>query len=53
VTTRQVLYAAVVLGLVCAAVVWWLEGFNRDRLIRDFKATLDSLPTFNGETPNA
>jgi uncharacterized membrane protein YwzB len=46
VSTRQVLLAAVVLGMVCAAVVWWLESFNRERLIADFHAQLAKLPTF-------
>lgn len=40
--------AAVVLALVCAAVVWWLEGFQRERLIRDFRAQLASLPQAPG-----
>lgn len=45
-STRQVIVSAVVLGLVCALVVWWLEQFNRERLIADFRAQLDNLPTF-------
>ncbi len=48
-STKQVLLSAIVLGLVCAGVVWWLEQFNRDRLIQDFRAQLDKLPTFKGE----
>lgn len=45
-STRQVLLAAVVLGCVCAGVVWWLESWNRERLIQDFHAQLEKLPTF-------
>lgn len=45
-STRQVLLAAVVLGCVCAGVVWWLESWNRERLIADFHAQLEKLPTF-------
>lgn len=33
---RQTMLAAVVLGLTCAAVVWWLEQFNRRVLIDEW-----------------
>lgn len=35
-TTRQLLIAALVLGLTAATVVWWLEQFNRERLKADW-----------------
>lgn len=40
--------AAIIVGvaLLAAAVCWFLEGFNRQRLIDDFKAQLDQLPEF-------
>lgn len=40
------LVAAVVLGLVCAYVVWMLERFNREKLISEFAEQLEKLPTF-------
>lgn len=48
-TTRQTVLAAVILGMVCAGVVWWLEQFNRERLIADFREALDGLPTYRKE----
>lgn len=44
--TRQVVLAAVVLGCVCAGVVWWLESFNREKLINAFHLELEKWPTF-------
>ena len=49
-TTRQVILAAIVLGLVCAGVVWYLERFNIDRMVSEFRAELDRLPTFNRDS---
>lgn len=46
---KQTLVGAVVLGLVCAYVVWMLEKFNRERLISEFQAQLEKLPTFRPE----
>ena len=43
---KQTIVGAIVLGLVCAYVVWMLERFNRERLIADFHAQLEKLPTF-------
>ncbi len=43
---RHTLIGAVVLGLVCAYVVWMLERFNREKLIAQFAAELEKLPTF-------
>jgi hypothetical protein len=53
VSTRQVILAAIVLGLVCAGVVWYLERFELeriDRMVSEFRAELDRLPTFNRES---
>lgn len=44
-SNRQAFLSSILLGIVCAAVVWYLEQFNRERMIRDFKAVLDGLPT--------
>jgi uncharacterized membrane protein YqjE len=45
VTARQVLIAALVLAVVSASMVWALERFNRDLLIRQFREELAKLPT--------
>jgi hypothetical protein len=49
-TTRQVLLSSLVLGVVAAAVVWWLERYNRDLLIAQFREQLERLPTY--QQPN-
>jgi hypothetical protein len=46
---RQLVFCALLIGVFCAGLVWWLEQFNRDRLIADFRAELDRLPTFKRE----
>lgn len=43
---RQTFAITVGVALIAALVVWWLEGFNRARLIEDFKQQLDKLPEF-------
>lgn len=40
-STRQTLMAAVVLGLTCAAVVWWLEQFNRRAMIDEWTSFVE------------
>lgn len=52
-TNRQMLVSAVVLGFTAALVVWWLERFNRERLISDFHAQLEKLPTWKGQSADA
>lgn len=44
-STRQVVLAALVIALVCCCVMWWLEGFRQQKMITDFRAVLDSMPT--------
>ncbi len=50
-TTRQVLLAALVIAVVCCAVMWWLEGFRQERMVAEFRAVLDGLPTATNEGP--
>lgn len=45
VSTRQVVLAALVIALVCCAVMWWLEGFRQEKMISQFRQVLDNLPT--------
>jgi hypothetical protein len=50
-TTRQLLITAIVIGTVCAVIVWWLEGFERKRLVCDWQSFIDnwSPPSVAGE----
>lgn len=41
---RQVIAVGVVLGLTAAAVVWWLERYQTDRMTSIWREWLDSLP---------
>jgi len=43
---KHTLVGAIVLGLVCAYVVWMLERFNREKLIEQFREQIDKLPTY-------
>ena len=51
VSTKQMLVTIVTLTLLCALLVWWLESFNRERLLADFHEQIEQLPTFRGERP--
>lgn len=44
-TTRQLVLAVVLLALACCAIMWWLESFRQRKMIDDFRAMLDRLPT--------
>lgn len=44
-STQQVVLAALVIALVCCAIMWWLEGFRQEKMIADFKRVLDGMPT--------
>lgn len=48
-TWRQTLTIILGVALIAALVCWFLEGFNRQRLITDFKAYLDSMPEYRGK----
>lgn len=37
---RQVIAAGVVLGVVCAAVVWWLERFELQKVRQEIRDTI-------------
>lgn len=43
---RQALLMALVLGLVCAAVVWWLERFEVSRVIGEAEGVLRKHAAF-------
>jgi predicted MFS family arabinose efflux permease len=43
---RQVVVLACVMGLVAAAVVWWLERFEVARLHESFRSYLDKVDAF-------
>lgn len=38
---KQTIASAILLGLVAAAVVWWLERFEEDRFLHRFLADLE------------
>ncbi len=44
-THRQVAVAALIIALVCCAVMWWLEGFRQAKMISEFRKVLDGMPT--------
>ncbi len=39
--TKQILLTSVIIGVVCALLVWWLEGFERKRLAKDWQSFVD------------
>lgn len=43
-THRQVIVGALVIAGVCCAVMWFLEDFNRQRMISEMRDWLDTLP---------
>lgn len=49
-STRQVLFAALVLGAVCCLVMWFLEDFRQQKMIADFREALAQLPTYQPPT---
>ena len=50
-TWKQTLIAAVVLALVAAAVVWWLERYNGERMIAEMQRYLRKQDDFNAQYP--
>jgi hypothetical protein len=48
VSTRQIILAALVIAVTCCAVMWFLEGFRQERMVAEFRAVLDGLPTAQG-----
>ncbi len=48
---RQTIIAALVLALVAAAVVWYLERFNGDRLMEQLQAYLRKTDAFREQFP--
>lgn len=45
-TTRQILLAGLVLGVTAAAVVWWLERFEVERLHAETRNYLERYDEF-------
>ena len=52
-TWRQTFTAAVVLALVAAATVWYLERFNSERMMAQLQAYLRKTDQFRAEYPEA
>ncbi len=48
-STKQVLVFSVVIGLVCAGVVWWLEDFERRRLAEEWHKFVEGWGAKAGE----
>ena len=48
-TWRQALTMALVMGMIAAGIVWWLESFERDRLAKDWQGFIDSWEKRAGE----
>lgn len=42
---REVMIAAVVLGLVCCAIMWLLEDFRQRKMLAELRSWLDTIPT--------
>lgn len=45
-TWKQTLALAAIMGLVAAAVVWWLERFEVEKLHEHFRQYLDKVDAF-------
>ena len=50
-TWRQTIVAAMIMGLIAAALVWYLERFNSDRLAAEIRDYLANHDRFNAEYP--
>ena len=48
---RQTLVAAAVMGLIAAAIVWWLQTDSRERLARQFQEYLEKYDDFRRSFP--
>jgi hypothetical protein len=46
VSVRSVIAGALVIAVVCCLVMWMLEDFRQAKMIADFKAALEDLPTY-------
>ena len=52
-TWRQTLIAACVMALVAAALVWYLERFNTEKLVAEMQRYLRKQDDFNSQYPEA
>lgn len=50
-TWKQTIAAAIIMGLLAAALVWYLERFNSERLSAEIKTYLANHDRFNAEYP--
>jgi type II secretory pathway pseudopilin PulG len=50
-TWKSTLIAAIVMGLLAAALVWWLERFSTDRLVSEMQRYLRNHDQFRAEYP--
>jgi type II secretory pathway pseudopilin PulG len=50
-TWKSTLIAAIVMGLLAAALVWWLERFSTDRLVSEMQRYLRRQDEFNDLYP--
>lgn len=51
-TWKQTLVAAVVMALVAACLVWYLERFNTDKLVAEMQRYLRKQDDFRAEYPD-
>lgn len=49
-TTKQVVLTALILALVCCAVMWYLESFRMARIAEEWRSMIAGLPSV-GEQP--
>lgn len=52
-TGKQLAVTIICLAVVCSGLVWLLERFNRELLIRQFAEQLANLPTAVRDVPPA
>ena len=50
-TWKSTLIAAVVMGLIAACMVWWLERFSTDRLVEEMQRYLRKQDEFHDKFP--
>lgn len=44
-TSKQMLISAVVIALVCCAVMWWLESYRMAKIGAEWRIWVDGLPS--------
>ena len=51
-TWKQTLVAAALMGLIAAAIVWWLQTDSRERLAQQFQQYLERMDQFRDAYPD-